>query len=699
MSSPILKDSGLEASTQIASELMEQIQSIVNQAWTIDTTLGGGSLQGTPNNLEYDYEITYSDSGTIVPGVPAVTITPSFYTPAVVTPAVPGYGTLNLCGPWSKCTSEIPGSPAITVTPGFTTPAVITPAIPALTGGYSTELDISAQVVGISQALEPLFSSITFESGSMGTPDSSGLANETVTYNLDQKFAGTALQISGRAAFDDLTVDIAGVDTNFGNISTGTMDMSGVPDVPIKFDAVVVIPSYNDASKILNTVDGVGYSLFPQTNQVSIDNFEISTGVTAMADFIDDYLLDYLTDFWNATIVPMFTAVGADAPTAPSQTLSDDINNSASSLQKTVNTEGESAVNSILKSSLSTIQPYVQALTASVWDYSTYPIFPGGNFSESIMTNGLFSGVDASQSKFTNANLSNSDFSGSNLTGADFTGANLSGANFSGATGAPTASLQKARKSQSAYLKSSEDADTSLESSDGDDANFKNAVLFGAKFQGSNGFNLNGAFYNKSTKLGGHSKNELNKFSAPIFVASNKKLLDTYGLDFKAAAGHFISDITCEGKSNKDGIRTDVVNGDLDLNSFNAKKYSKILSDKQSDKLTNYKGGEVGKKELLAIHKIVSSTDWSDADSAEYLTANSKLIKKLGGSDKAMNKAKNHYLNNGIFKDHSLNAQTSDYYAYVQNYPGSVRDSGGTIDEASIAYNYVTSGYDQGQTF
>lgn len=699
MVSPILKNSALESSTQIASELMEQIQSIVNQAWTIDTTIGGGTLQGTPNNLEYDYEITYSDSGTIVPGVPALTVTPSFYTPAVVIPAVPGCCTTNLCSPWSKCTSEIPGTPAITTTPGFTTPAVITPAIPALTGGYSTELDISAQVVGISQALEPLFSSITFKSGSMDSPDSSGLANETVTYNLDQKFAGTALQISGRAAFDDLTVDIAGVDTNFGNISTGTMDMSGVPDVPIEFDAVVVIPSYNDVSDILNTVDGVGYSLFPQTNKVSINNLEISTGVTAMADFIDDYLLDYLTDFWNASVVPLYTAVGADAPTAPSQTLSNDINNNASSLQKTVNSEGESAVNSILKSSLSTIQPYVQALTAAVWDYSTYPIFSGGNFSESIMTNGLFSGVDASEAKFTNADLSNSDFSGSNLTGSDFTGANLSGANFSGATGAPTAGLQKARKSESASLRSPADAATSLESSDGDGANFNNAVLFGAKFKGSNGFNLNGAFYDKSTKLGGHSKNELNKFSAPIFVASNEKLLDTYGLDFKAAAGHFIRDITCEGKSNKDGIRTDVVNGDLNLNSFNAKKYSKTLSDKQADKLTNYKGGEVGKKELLAIHKIASSTDWSDADSAEYLTANSKLIKRLGGSDKAINKAKNHYLNSGIFEDLSLSAQTSDYNAYVQNFPGSVRDSGGTMDEASLAYNFVTSGYDQGQTF
>lgn len=699
MASPILKDSALETSTQIASEMMGQIQAIVNQAWNIDTTIGGGTLQGTPNNLEYDYEVTYSDSGTIVPGVPAVTVTPSFYTPAVVVPAVPGCCTVNACTPWSKCTTEIPGTPAITTTPGFTTPAVITPAVPALTGGYSTELDISAQVVGISQALEPLFSSITFKSGAMDTPDSSGLAHETVTYNLDQKFAGTALQISGRAAFDDLTVTIAGVDTNFGNISTGTMDMSDVPDVPIEFDAVVVIPSYNDVSEILNTVDGVGYSLFPQTNQVSIDNLEISTGVTAMADFIDDYLLDYLTDFWNASVVPLYTAVGADAPTAPSQTLSNDINNSASSLQKTVNTEGESAVNSILKSSLSTIQPYVQALTAAVWDYSTYPIFSGGNYTESIMTNGLFNGIDASQSKFTNADLSNSDFSDSNLTGSDFTGANLSGANFSGATGAPSASLQKARKSRSAYLMSSGGSGTSLESSDSDGANFKNAVLFGAKFNGSNGLNLKGAFYDKSTKLGGHSKSELKKFSAPILVASNEKLIDTYGLDFEAAAGHFIQDITCEGKSNKDGIRTDVVNGDLSLDSFKAKKYSKTLSEKQADKLTNYKGGKVSKNELLAIHKIASSTDWSDADSAEYLTANSKFIKKLGGSDKAMNKAKKHYLNTGIFKDLSLSPETSDYHAYIQNFPGSVRDSGGSIDEASLAYNFVTSGFDQGQTF
>ena len=53
------------------------------------------------------------------------------------------------------------------------------------------------------------------------------------------------------------------------------------------------------------------------------------------------------------------------------------------------------------------------------------------------------------------------------------------------------------------------------------------------------------------------------------------------------------------------------------------------------------------KKDLLAIHKIASAEDWTKHDSAEYLTANSNLITKLGGSIKAIKKAKSHYLAKG----------------------------------------------------
>ena len=681
MTTPILKNSALQTSTAIAAEMMDEIQALVNSAWNIDTNIGGGTLSGNPNNLDYEYTKEYSDSGTIVPGIPAYTVTEEYVIPAVVAPAVPGCCTTNLCGPWSKCTSEVPGTPAFTTTPAITVPAVVSPAVPALTGGYSTELDISASVVGISEALEPLFSSVTFKSGVMTDPDSNGLAQETVTYNLDQSFAGTALQISGRAAFDDLTVDISGADTNFGNVSTGTMNMSNIPNIPIEFDAVVVIPSYNASSDIINSVDGVSYSLFPQTNDVFVEDLEISTGVTAMADFIDDSLLSYLTDFWNASVVPLFTAVGASAPEAPSQTLADQINDSAASLQEDVNTSGEAGVNAILDSTLGTIQPYVQALTAAVWDYSTYPILPGGNYADAIMTGGLFSAVDASNASFANSNLSGADFSNANLTGADFTGANISGANFSGATGAPSSRKGKSARSGQ--------------------ADFTNAVAFGTDFRNSD-LDISSAYTDSDTKTGKLDIDESKIFNAATFVASNGKLRKAYGLDYENAKGHFIGDLNCKGKTNAAGLRTEVENEEYSLTKFNAQAYVKKLPQNIQDKITKYQASADSDHtfdEIAAVHKIATKHTWSDHDSAEYLTANSKLIKKLGGSEDSMNLAKAHYLTKGIFKGLALNPTTEEYYSHIEKNPQVVGETGGSIDPASIAYNFVTSGYDQGQTF
>lgn len=681
MTTSLLKDSVLQSSTAIAAELMDEIQALVSSTWKIDTNLGGGTLSGSPNNLDYEYTKEYSDSGTIVPGVPAYTITEEYVIPAVVVPAVPGWGTENICGPWSKCTTEMPGTPAITTTPAITVPAVISPAIPALTGGYSTELNISASVVGISDALEPLFSSVTFKSSDMDDPDSNGLASETITYNLDQSFAGTAIQISGRAAFDDLTVDIGGADTNFGDVSTGTLQMSNPPNVPIEFDAVIVIPSYNYASDIINKAEGVSYSLFPQTNDVSIDNLEISTGVTAVADFIDDSLLSYLTDFWNATVAPLFTAVGADAPTAPSQTLANKIDDSAGDLQQTINQSGEQGVNSLLNSELVTIQPYVQALTAAGWDYSTYPILPGGNYADAIMSNGQFSGLDVSNSSFENSNLSGADFSDANVTGSNFTGANLSGTNFTGATGAPTSSISALAQTKT--------------------TTFKNAVAFGANFEGTN-FNLTNVFIDDKTKLESKQADQAKLFNAATFVASNKKLRKEYGLDYDSAKSHFIANSTRKGKFNKPGLRTDVLKNNLNLNGFNHEKYIDQLSDRLDDKITNYTNNKNrlrSRAELAAVHKIASEHKWDDHDRAEYLASNPHLIKKLGGSDKALDKAKKHYLRKGLFKDLSYKLNEENVYGYIQNHPHIVGEIGGTIDPASLAYHFVTSGFDQGHSF
>ena len=677
MTAPLLRESGLQASTAIAATMMEEIQALVSNSWNIDTDLGGGTLSGSPNNLDYEYSTEYSDSGTIVPGVPAVTVTEEYVIPALVMPPVPGCCTTNICGPWGRCTYEIPGTPAFTTTPAITVPAVITPAIPAVTGGYSTELRISASVVGISDALEPLFSSITFKNEDISDPDSNGLANQTVTYNLDQAFAGTALQISGSAGFYDLSVDVAGVTTNFGNLTTGTVGASNIPNIPIEFDATIVIPSFNDSSEIINNVDGVAYSLFPQTNDVSVDNMEISSGVTALADFIENPILSSLTSIWNSTVVPLYTAVGASAPTAPSQTLSNEISNSAAGLQQTINQGAEQGVDSLLDSNLGTIQPYVQALTAAVWDYSTYPIVPGGNYAGAIMVGGQFSGADASNSSFKNSNLSGADFSDANVNGSDFTGANLSGTNFSGATGAPS-SRRSARSGEKPFA--------------------KNGVAFNANFEGTD-FDLSKTYVDSKTNLPKGQTGRL--FETAVFVASNKKLLNQYGLNYTSAKGHFIADTTCKGNSNKQGIRTDVSKGDLNLTGFDHQQYIAQLPEQVQDRMTSYNGRH-SLAEVAAIHKIASYQPWSDHDSAEYLAANQnrmeRLIERLGSTGEALDRGQRNFLNNAIFRDRPLKLGSDAVHRYIENYPQVVGETGGIIDPASLAYHFVTVGHDQGQS-
>ena len=81
MTTSLLKDSALQSSTAIAAELMDEIQALVSSTWKIDTDLGGGTLSGSPNNLDYEYTKEYTDNGTIIPGVPAYTITPEYVVP------------------------------------------------------------------------------------------------------------------------------------------------------------------------------------------------------------------------------------------------------------------------------------------------------------------------------------------------------------------------------------------------------------------------------------------------------------------------------------------------------------------------------------------------------------------------------------------------------------------------------------------
>jgi hypothetical protein len=299
------------------------------------------------------------------------------------------------------------------------------------------------------------------------------------------------------------------------------------------------------------------------------------------------------------------------------------------------------------------------------------------------MTSGLFSGVDASNASFANSNLSSADFSGAKLSGADFSGANISGADFSGASGAPSSKARRSKRSST-------------------ETDFTGAFAFGTDFTGSL-YDISGAYINKNTKTGDLDTENTKFFSAATLVAGSGKLRRAYGLEYENAKGHFIVDGNYKGKKpSKPGLRTEVENGDLSLSKFDADKYMKGLPQNVQDKITKYQssGNQTHSvDELVAIHKIASKANWSDHDSAEYLTANSKLIKKLGGTEDSMKKAKAHYLAKGIFNDNDLKPVIEDIHSYVGKHPQVVGESGGTIDPASISYHYLNVGYDQGHTF
>ena len=518
----------------------------------------------------------------------------------------------------------------------------------------------------------------------MTAPNSSGLATQSVTYNLNQQIQGSAIRISGRAAYEDLSVTIAGVTTNFGDISTGTLSASA-PNIPIYFDAIIEIPSFS--SEPDRTANGVAYELFPLASDISVDNLELSTGVTAVADFIDDVLLDYLTDFWNASVVPLYEAVGATAPEAPSETLSNIIQDEADSLQSDVNAASESALNSLLSSQLSLIQPYVQALTAVTWNYSAYPIFPGGDYEGSLMAGGLFGGVDASNSSFNNANLSNADFSNSNLSGSTFVNANLTGANFSGATGAPSTS--------STALMS-----TAYSSASSESGPFTNSVIFGANFDGSS-LDPQGAFYDSNTNFTtgfDPSISGLQYFSAAQFVAGNKSLIKAYGSEITSATGAFIEDRSSCGCPNNPGLRTDVITGKLILDKFNENSFFKSLSSSKRNKLDELLAGssDLERADTLAMYSIAHKQSWSTSTSEQYLFSNSDLILDYKSAKSAIKNARRNYLNDGFFEGRSLNNDEL-YSAYVDAYPIALFDSGSVFDQASLAHHFVTKGFGEGQ--
>jgi uncharacterized protein YjbI with pentapeptide repeats len=433
-----------------------------------------------------------------------------------------------------------------------------------------------------------------------------------------------------------------------------------------------------------------------------VDNVQVSSGVTAAADFINNDLLSYLTAFWNASVVPLFTAVGASAPTAPSQSLANAIDNGAESLQQTINATSESVLNSLLSSQLGTIQPYVQAITAAVWNYGDYPIVPNGDYSDTILTSGLFPGVDVSNSSFVNANCAQVDFSYANLTGCDFTGANLSGANLTGATGYAAPAMQAAP-----MLYSSEPTQDPTEQEVGvtlaapTPGPFYGSVLFGTTLTDAN-LNLNGAFYDRGTIFSqgiDPGQAGLRYFSAEQFVAGNNEMLAAFGTNFGAAAGAFAFDKSACGCPNKQGIRTDVITGELELDGFNEFRYFKKLGINQKRRVEDFitRNPETNLGDFLAVRAAANARPWSQAQIEEFLFSNSDLIARLGGVESAMKEAQTYFVNKGIYQGRYLNNDDL-YNGYVKDYSSVLPATGSTFDQSSLAHHFVTVGYTAGQT-
>lgn len=370
---PFLVGSQLSTVAAIAttSQVVQQIQELIDASWTFDYPVGtGATIAGSPNDFSFELKQTLNYSGTITPGVPAYTITPATYVPAVMSPAIPGYGTTNMCAPWGKCTTSVPGTPAITVTPGYTVPAVVSPAVPAVTGSYSSDVLVTATVKGFSAAINALLQSLTFVDVSDPTDDS---PIQTCVYNLNSGIDGGALEVSGSAAANNIVVTIAGVQTDLGSINTGTISLSPVPDIPLEFNIDFAVPPYSVAPpEFPATSTTLAYSQFPSTSGVSIDDLAVSSGVTALTDFITSSLLNPLTSEWNALVCPVFAAVNANCPTAPTEALSNYISANAVFVQEEIDNATQNELNKLLESSLSTIQTYSEPIVVTGWNFAVY---------------------------------------------------------------------------------------------------------------------------------------------------------------------------------------------------------------------------------------------------------------------------------------------------------------------------------------
>lgn len=373
---------GAVASVATVPQIMREIQSLIDEYWDIDYPLGNNwFIKGSPNDFSISFNLSFNYSGTIIPAVPAYTVTPAIVVPPVMTPAipaVPGWGTTNPCSIYGgKCTYSIPGTPAVpatTITPGYTIPAVLTPAVPALTGGYSSTVVVNTEVQGTSAAVNELLESLTFAGLSRTGNAQAGDITESISYNVKGMLNGLKIRVNGYAAINDIRVDIGGVVTNLGDISTGTIPLNPVPDIPLKANLIIAVPPYNKApAQFPATASTVAYTFnpLPNSNRMSVDQLAISTGATPISDFIIS-LLNPLTTSWNQLVCPVFSAAGASCPPAPTQTLANNISKNAVSTQTLINTSTQTELNKLLADNLDSLKPYVEPIIATGWNVAVY---------------------------------------------------------------------------------------------------------------------------------------------------------------------------------------------------------------------------------------------------------------------------------------------------------------------------------------
>ena len=582
----LLREDSLRNASQIAIDLINQIQEEIGDNYNIDYKFDAnmGAITGSPDDLEYRLDYSFSENGTIIPGTPAV---PSY----TITPAVPSYTitprqtiTPRVCV-WGVCTPAVVAPPVMSPpVPAVMSPPI--PAFPATTGSVSGTLVTSVEVKGLSEALKPMIEGTVFGNTSMHSPG--GLANQDVIFSTDGIVKAADLGIYLYAGWENLKVTVAGVTTNLGSVSIpiGTVDPqkgevnTGInfPNVSGSFDTVINFPSYNDPESKnirINDLYNVIYELFPQSDRIEINNVLIDPTESIIATGLDA-TFDALNDYWDTYVCGVFNAVDLGSYCLPSPTgpIIDAINNSVANADDTIGTQISLGINEDLTSTLSDFLPYTQAVAALTWNYGEYPIFPNSNYVSAILAGGKFSGVDASGSDFSNADMQESDFSNANLNDATFTGANLTGANFAGASGGPISSPSN----RSARLRRTDSEEP-----------FKDAVLFGADLRNTKNLNFKGSFIDSKTLTDtGLSLDRLIQIKPYSFILQNK-LVKKYAHNPMQTLHDIGHDVNHKGAKGEEGLKTKILNNEYSYNQFDDERFYKSLPPSLKEKVDSYR--------------------------------------------------------------------------------------------------------------